>query len=158
MEVMTKSEFILKLYNKLKNFPEIEVNDRISFYSEIIDDKIEEGLSEEAAVAETGSVDDIAAQIIDDIPDSPEKEKIKKDVSAWQIVLLIVGSPVWFPILISIFAVVWSIVITFWAIEIPLYILAFISKCFLKVCIACAKFSAYITKKCFVGVARLFQG
>ena len=155
---MTKKEFLSQLRKKLRKLSMAESRERIGFYSEIIDDKIEEGLSEEAAVAETGSVDDIAAQIIDDIPDSPEKEKIKKDVSAWQIVLLIVGSPVWFPILISIFAVVWSIVITFWAIEIPLYILALISKYFLKVCIACAKFSAYITKKCFVGVARLFQG
>ena len=123
----------------------------------ILRDKIEKRLSE-AAVAEAGSIDDIANQIMDELTTSHKRAEIKKNVSAWQIVLLIIGSPVWLPILISIFAVVWSIVITFWAIEIPLYILAFISKCFFKICIACAKFSDYITKRCFVGVSRLFQG
>ena len=155
---MTKKEFLSRLRKKLRKLPIAESRERIGFYSEIIDDKIEEGLSEEAAVAEAGSIDDIANQIMDEATTSHKRAETKKNVSAWQIVLLIIGSPVWLPILISIFAVVWSIVITFWAIEIPLYILAFISKCFLKVCIACAKFSAYITKKCFVGVARLFQG
>ena len=155
---MTKREFLSQLRKKLRKLPMLELRERIGFYSEIIDDKIEEGLSEEAAVAEVGSVDDIAAQIIDDIADSTEKERIKKVVSGWQIVLLIVGSPVWLPILISIFAVVWSIVITIWAIEIPLYILAFISKYLLVASTACAKFAAVFTKKCTVGVARLFRG
>ena len=62
---MTKTEFVLELTSKLSLLPWEEVEDRISFYVEMIDDRMEDGLSEEEAVAAVGSVDEIAAQIID---------------------------------------------------------------------------------------------
>ena len=154
---MTKKEFLSKLRRKLRGLPLYESRERIGFYSEIIDDKIEEGLSEEDAVAEAGSVDDIAAQILDDFAASHGKAEIKKSNSAWQIALLIIGSPVWVPILLSIFVIVWSVVLAFWAVEIPLFIFAFISKYLVKACIACTKIAAIMTKKCGVGVLRLFR-
>lgn len=123
---MTKSEFILKLYNKLKNFPEIEVNDRISFYSEIIDDYIDEGLSETEAVSKLGSIDEIAETIAEDIPLSKlAKKKLnnRNKLSTLNIVLLIIGFPLWFSLLavgfaviISIYAALWSVVICLWAV------------------------------------------
>lgn len=123
---MTKSEFILKLYNKLKNFPEIEVKDRISFYSEIIDDYIDEGLSETEAVSKLGSIDEIAETIAEDIPLSKlAKKKLnnRNKLSTLNIVLLIIGFPLWFTLLaagfaviISIYAALWSVVICLWAV------------------------------------------
>ena len=106
---MAKSEFILKLYNKLKNFPEIEVNDRISFYSEIIDDYIDEGLSETEAVSKLGSIDEIAETIAEDIPLSKlAKKKLnnRNKLSTLNIVLLIIGFPLWFSLLAVGFAVI----------------------------------------------------
>ena len=60
---MTKEEFISELRKKLSGLPEKEIEEGLSFYCEIIDDKIEEGFSEEEAVSGVGSVDEIASQI-----------------------------------------------------------------------------------------------
>ena len=50
MDLMTKFEFLEELRNGLNGLPKNEIEERISFYSEIIDDYIEDGLSEEHAV------------------------------------------------------------------------------------------------------------
>ena len=60
---MTKQEFLSRLREGLSGLPEDDIAERLTFYGEMIDDRIEDGLSEEEAVAEVGSVDDIAAQI-----------------------------------------------------------------------------------------------
>ena len=65
---MTKIEFILELKNKLSGLPQAEVDDRLLFYSEMIDDRIEDGMTEEAAVNDLGSIDEIASQIFMDTP------------------------------------------------------------------------------------------
>ena len=61
---MNKVEFINALKEKLSNIPLKEVEERISFYSEMIDDKIEDGISEEDAVNQIGSVDEVINQIL----------------------------------------------------------------------------------------------
>ena len=124
---MNKKKFLTALKKRLYKLPYREIRERISFYSEIIDDRIEEGLTEEEAVADVGSVEEIAKQILSDSNYNGDIKTRKKAVSPWQIVLLIVGSPVWLPILIAIFAVIWSIVITLWAVEIPFFIIGFIA-------------------------------
>lgn len=116
---MDKAEFLAGLTEKLSFLPWEEIEDRWDYYSEMIDDRMEEGLTEEAAVAELGAVEDIAAQIVADVPLSrlvKEKIKPKKRLGAWEIVLLVLGSPVWFPLLVSAFAVVLSLYITLWAV------------------------------------------
>lgn len=127
---MTKEEFLLKLTHKLSPLPWEEIEDRWKFYSEMIDDRMEEGLSEEEAVAELGSVEDIAAQILADVPLSAlvkEKIKPKKRMKAWEIVLLILGFPVWFPLLLAaavivlaLYIVLWVLVICVWAVFVSL--------------------------------------
>ena len=122
---MTKINFLLSLNEKLSGLPRSDVEERLNFYSEMIEDRIEEGLSEEEAVAAIGSVDDVASQIIADIPLSriaKEKIKRKRHLKAWEIVLLVLGSPLWLPLLIaaiavllSLYAVLWSAIITIWA-------------------------------------------
>ncbi len=107
--------------------PQQDIAERIGFYSEIIDDKIEEGLTEEEAVATVGTVEDIAAQILAEIPLSRlAKAKIKdkkRKMSALEIVLLVLGSPIWlslliaaFAVIISLYAVLWSLVASVWAV------------------------------------------
>ena len=53
---MTKIEFILSLSRALQGLPQSDVTERLEFYNEMIDDRIEDGLSEEEAVAAIGSV------------------------------------------------------------------------------------------------------
>ncbi len=112
---MTKQEFISELQKKLSGLPRQEVEERLSFYCEMIDDRIEEGRTEEEAVREIGTVEDIAAQIIADIPLSQiAKEKIKpqSQLKTWVIVLLVLGAPLWLPLVISAFSVLLSIAVT----------------------------------------------
>lgn len=47
---MTKIKFLLSPHNKLAGLPQDEVEERLNFYSEMIEDRIEEGLSEEKTV------------------------------------------------------------------------------------------------------------
>lgn len=122
---MTKLEFIFALHDKLSGLPQEDAIEHLNFYTEMIEDRIEEGLSEDAAVAEVGNVDEIAAQILADMPLSKlviEKIKPKKRLKVWEIVLLTLGAPIWGSLLIAAFAVVfslwvslWSVVISFWA-------------------------------------------
>lgn len=121
---MTKTEFVLELASKLSLLPWEEIEDRISFYVEMIDDRMEEGVSEEEAVAAIGSVDEIAAQIIAEIPLAKlvkEKIKPKKRLRAWEIVLIVVGSPLWLPLLIAVLAVLLAFYIALWAVVISLW-------------------------------------
>ena len=77
---------------KLSFLPWEEAEERIDFYSEMISDQMEEGLSEEEAVAKIGSVEDIVSQILSDIPLSKlvkEKIKPKRKMGAWEIIFLI---------------------------------------------------------------------
>ena len=127
---MDKFDFLLKLEDALSGLPNEEIRERISFYGEMIDDKIEDGKTEQQAVAEIGSVEEIAEQILMDIPLTKivkQKIKPKKKLGAAAITLICVGSPVWFPILISVLAVVFSLYLCLWAIIICLY----------AVCVSC---------------------
>ena len=123
---MNKQEFLAGLKAKLSGLPASEVEERLDFYSEMIDDRVEDGLSEEEAICEIGSVESVASQILADIPLSKiAKEKLKqgRKLKVWEIVLLALGSPIWlslliavFAVVISLYAVVWSVVVSLWAV------------------------------------------
>lgn len=123
---MNKQEFSDSLKQKLSGLPAQEVEERLSFYCEMIDDRIEEGRTEEEAVAEIGSVDAIAAQIIAEIPltkIAKERIKPKRQMRPWEIVLLILGSPIWLSLVVAVavvafalYAVLWSLVLAVWAV------------------------------------------
>ena len=132
---MNKAGFELALYKKLSSLPRKEVAERLSFYLEMIDDRMEDGISEEEAVTAAGSVDEIAAQILADIPlakIAKERVKPKKRMKTWEILLLALGSPIWLSLLIAAFAVIlslyaalWSVIISLWAVFVSLVACAF---------------------------------
>ena len=73
----------------------------------MIDDRMEDGISEEEAVEGIGTVDQIYEQIMSDMPLVKlvkEKVKPKRKLKAWEIVLLTLGSPVWIPLGATIFS------------------------------------------------------
>ena len=128
---MRKQEFIYQLWKKLSDLPKEEVEERLSFYGEMIDDRMEDGLSEEEAVAAIGSADEIASLIIEEIPLNKivrERIKPKRRLRAWEIVLLVLGAPIWIPMLVvvplsvtvSLYAVLWSAVVALWAVFVAL--------------------------------------
>ncbi len=123
---MTKQEFISELRKKLSGLPEQDVEERVNFYSELIDDMLEEGCTEDEIFLKIGSVDEIAAQIITETPlarIAKEKIKPKRRIKAWEIVLLVLGSPIWLSlgfaaiaVIFSLYVVLWSVIISLWAI------------------------------------------
>lgn len=112
---MTKLQFLFALRDRLSDLPQNDLEERLHFYSEMIEDRMEEGLSEEEAVAAVGSADEIAGQIASEIP-SPKKSPAKRRLKTWEIILLALGSPIWLSLLITVFAVVLSLYISLWAI------------------------------------------
>lgn len=60
---MNKNEFLKKLRKRLKSYPRSEVDEALSYYEEMVADKMEYGKSEEQAVAEFGEVSLVAASI-----------------------------------------------------------------------------------------------
>ena len=71
---MTKREFTEELCRRLKNVPADEANAIVNFYVESIEDRIEEGMDEEAAVAALGSIDDIVRTTVGAAYARPETE------------------------------------------------------------------------------------
>ncbi len=128
---MNKQEFLAQLRRGLSGMPQEDIEERLIFYSEMIDDRMEEGFSETEAVCAIGTVNDVVSQILAETPLTKlVKEKVKPDRSlkVWEIVLMILGFPVWFPLLIAAFSVifviymsVWSVIVSLWAIEVSLW-------------------------------------
>ena len=121
---MNKYDFLSIMQQRLVGLPSQEVEERLCFYREMIDDRIEEGVAEEEAVAALGSTDEVAQQILADIPLAKvikESVRSKRRLTALEIILLILGFPVWFPLLLSAVAVVFSVYAALWAVIICLW-------------------------------------
>ncbi len=121
---MNKQEFLAQLRKGLSGLPKDDVEERLTFYSEMIDDRMEDGIPEETAVCEIGTVDGIVSQIVADIPLTKlVKERItpKKKLKVWEIALLTLGSPIWLPVLIAVFTVVFSLYVVLWSVIIVLW-------------------------------------
>lgn len=123
---MTKQEFLLQLNRALAGLPQDEIEERLTFYSEMIDDRIEEGLSQEEVIASIGDPQEIANQIKSDFTptskDSKEKKKTKWHWGPWEIVLLILAAPLILSVgsgilssVLSVYAGIWATIISLWA-------------------------------------------
>ena len=116
---MNKREFLEQLKKELSGLPQSDIEDRLTFYGEMIDDRTEEGMTESEAVSGVGTVKEVAAQILSDIPlGKLVKEKVKpnRTLKAWEIVLLILGSPVCLSLLISACAVIIAVYAAIWSV------------------------------------------
>ncbi len=99
---MNKTEFSDALRRALGKLPSYEVEQSIAFYSEMIDDRVEDGMSEADAVAALGPVGAIAAQIIAETPVIPKAiAKANTGSRTLNVVLLVVFSPIWVPLVLA---------------------------------------------------------
>ena len=127
---MNKQEFLERLRIALNGLPSEEIEQRLSFFDEMLDDRIEEGMSEQEAVKSVGSIEKIVIDIVDDIPLTKlakERIKFKRRLKAWEITLIALGFPIWFSLLVALFAVVislyavlWCVIICLWAVFVSL--------------------------------------
>lgn len=114
---MNKQTFLEELCHLLKSLPQAERQQHLDYYTEMIDDRMEDGLCEEEAVAALGSAADIAAQILSSIPRKKERR-----YPVWAIILIVLGAPLWLSLLLSAAAVALSIVISLAAVYISVFI------------------------------------
>ena len=132
---MTKMQFLYELDGKLSVLSDADREKSLEYYSEMIDDRMEDGLSEEKAVAALGSIDSIYNNVISDIPFSRLigtriKSSSANMNSVWKWVLIIFGFLVFgipmlsvlFSVVASLFAAIWAVVISLWAVPLALLV------------------------------------
>jgi len=127
---MTKEEFLSTLNEKLSNLPRKDTAERIKFYEEMIDDRMESGLSEAEAIADVGTVEEIYAQFLKETPlihIIKNRVAPRRKLGSGKIAVIASTSIVWAPILfslavaafavvISLYAALWSLVVSVWAV------------------------------------------
>jgi uncharacterized membrane protein len=110
---MKKAEFLARLRQKLFILPQRELEDTLEYYSEMIDDYVENGCTPEEAVAKMGGVENVAAQVLAGTQTSASQtdgaKKEKKNGN--MLLLLILGFPLWFPLLIAAFCILLSVAV-----------------------------------------------
>ena len=76
---MNKAEFMNDLSQKLDKLTDADREEYMSFFSELIDDKIEEGLAEVSVVESLGDTEQLAEKILTSVPVelSPETEYVE---------------------------------------------------------------------------------
>jgi len=141
---MDKQEFLVQLRKGLSVLPQKDIEEHLTFYSEMIEDRKEEGLSEEEAVSAVGSVNEIVTQVVAETPFAKiakERIKSKMRLSVGEIVLLVLGSPIWISLGIAAFAVILSLYISLWAVIISLWaVFASFAACSIGGVLACVVF------------------
>ena len=123
---MNKEEYLDAIRGRISAMPADDINRFMDYYSEMIDDRMEDGLSEDEAVADMGSPDAAVEQILEEMPLTKlvkEKIKPKHELKAWEVVLIVLGSPVWIPLLITaavllltLWIVAFALLISFYAV------------------------------------------
>lgn len=132
---MTKLQFLYELDEKLSMLSEADRNKSLEYYSEMIDDRMEDGLSEKAAVAALGSIDEIYNDIISEMPlhriigakiKRPSSSSTSRSVWMWILIIfgfLVFGLPIIaaaFATVVSIYASILAVVVSLWAVPISL--------------------------------------
>ncbi|MBQ2028656.1 MAG: DUF1700 domain-containing protein, partial [Clostridia bacterium] len=64
---MNKQEFLSRLKEELIGLPEDDIAERLDFYAEMIDERIDDGLSEDEAISDIGPIEKVVSEIIAEI-------------------------------------------------------------------------------------------
>lgn len=113
---MNKTQFCALLGNKLKPYlSSKEMYKTLNFFEEMIDDRIDEGLSEEEAVSQLGDINIIVDQILDEHNIGKKQTKlvwrfIPRELGFINIVLLFPAWIIIFSLVASLFIVILSII------------------------------------------------
>lgn len=112
---MTKTTFIDTLRGLLQSLNEDECNKFISYYEEIIEDYKENGLTEEEVIKKIGTPQSIADNILS------EQNSINIKVPSFSskilnVILLILGFPLWGSLLLALVLLILSVYIIIWCI------------------------------------------
>lgn len=136
---MTKARFLSELRKSLSHLPKSEIEERVAFYREMIDDRIEDGISEEEAVDEIRSEENgtrIGEKQKGEASEHPVPVVKRKKANTLLIIFAALGSPIWVSLLIATLAVafsltaaMWAVVISAWAVFITFSAVAVVGIC-----------------------------
>ncbi len=115
---MNKTEFLQELGMDILGLPQDDVEHWLEYYTEMLEDRIEDGMSEKEAVASLGDPAKIARQILAQTPFTKLiKNKIKPHhkLRVWEILLVVLGSPIWIALAISAVAIFFAVFASLWA-------------------------------------------
>ena len=125
---MNKKKFIRTLRRRLRSLSRGERQQSLAYYTEMIHDGMEEGLSEVQAVARLGGVDEIAGLLLQGESGERPVPGRRRPGTGWVIALAVMASPVLLIIAavllalaLSAAAVVLSVYICIWAALVSLY-------------------------------------
>lgn len=120
---MKKKDFLNNLRYRIRELEKNEIKDVLNYYSELIDDRLENGEKEEDIISSLGSMDIIVENIMEGRKcsasslDSDQKKHEKKregNMSVVKLILLILLFPLW----ISLAAILFGLLIGFFGIMI----------------------------------------
>ncbi len=121
---MKKHDFLQELLRRLSQLPQAEREKAYAFYAEIIDDSMEDGMTEDEAVAKLGGMDEIVQRIT---AETPMAALIRQRVghrprTAGVVILLTLGFPVWFPVLMAAASALLTFFIVLWILALMLWV------------------------------------
>jgi len=170
---MTRLDFINELKKLLSPLSESERNKSILYYNEFIDDRIEDGMTEVDAIACLESPAVIADRILSEMGFSqgqaqsqplPKMKNInrgKVKSSAGTVALIILGFPIWFPLIITVASLAFALVITVWSLVFSLLVtaLACVAACIAAVVVApIVLFGGHLVSSIFCAGTGLISG
>lgn len=115
---MGKAEFLRALDAKLSQLPAGERRRQLEYFSEILDDMVEDGVQEYEAVASLGPVSQVAERILQETPLPLLVRSRMRPAGGWTaltVILLVLGAPVWMPLLVALASVVLAVYVVLWA-------------------------------------------
>lgn len=126
---MNKEEFLQTLDQRLQTLPQSDRERSVHYFSEIIDDRMEDGMSEEEAVADLESIDAIVEDILNEREEAEVSSTIQPSKTRrfplWlTILLLVLGSPVWVPLFLTAISVATTLYLCLWIILACVYLTA----------------------------------
>ena len=101
---MRKEEYLNRIRDLLQGLPSEDLEPSLAFYAESIEDRMEDGMSEEEAVASMESPEEAVRTIQMELP-LPKLVKARvrdrRRMGPMEIILLVLGFPLWFPLLLT---------------------------------------------------------
>lgn len=114
---MKREEYLDRIRALLQNLPPEDLERSLAFYAESIADRMEDGMSEEEAVASLESPEEAANAILLEQP-LPTLVKVRvkerRQLSTLEILLLVLGFPLWLPLLLTALVLVFTFILLTW--------------------------------------------
>ena len=121
---MTKGEFLNILRRGLSQLPPEEVEKRLAYYEELLNDMTEDGMTEQEATAKLGDPAALAREILQEQPMAKLVKSRVKPRNGWTaaaIVAVVLGSPIWLPLLLTVAIVAISVYVVIGALVVSLF-------------------------------------